>query len=122
MLKHMKDRHEEDSRDRDECDESPEEKTPFIGEECIKWVGRHGRHVAQYRRMVKHIHFVCRAEFWKQEKKRRKEIKGRVKRKLIMQKVKKKRKLIIQKVKKKRGKGKKRKDKNNSYFDGKIKE
>ena len=56
------------------------------------------------------------------EGKRRKEIKGRVKRKLIMQKVKKKRKLIIQKVKKKRGKGKKRKDKNNSYFDGKIKE
>ena len=45
------------------------------------------------------------------EGKRRKEIKGRVKRKLIMQ-----------KVKKKRGKGKKRKDKNNSYFDGNIKE
>ena len=56
------------------------------------------------------------------EGKRRKEIKERVKRKLMIWKVKKKRKLIIQKVKKKRGKGKKRKDKNNSYFDGKIKE
>ena len=56
------------------------------------------------------------------EGKRRKEIKGRVKRKLIMQKVKKKRKLIIQKVKKKRGIGKKIEDKNNSYFDGNMKE
>ena len=55
------------------------------------------------------------------ERKRRKEIKGRVKRKLI-QKVKKKRKLIIQKIKKSRGKGKKREEKNTSYFDGKIKE
>ena len=56
------------------------------------------------------------------EGKRRKEIKGRVKRKLMIWKVKKKRKLIIQKVKKKRGEGKKRGEKNNSYFDGKIKE